>query len=307
MHFKLTYLMDGMRVDLDPDEVLTFSYDGECRVVVRVLRADGANDPTKTTLVCEGLGERKVEDAVEAAFQRFRIGALLDATNRTFFNTVLSDFYDYMYKTVMALRWRRFIMDGPIIQFRNGKEAYSFDGAVWQEASRPVASLVWAFGDPYPKAKVDATLCKEVVALVEQGASESLERQLFREAWNLRGSFPKAALVIGVAGAEIGFRRLVGKAVGRTPITKLLKTHWPHPQSIPTINGIQITASRVLLETLLVGIRARNEVVHNGGAAPIPSELREILWNIGQLLWIWDFYLGHVWALEHLSANSVAK
>jgi hypothetical protein len=48
-------------------------------------------------------------------------------------------------------------------------------------------------------------------------------------------------------------------------------------------------------------------VVHNGADAPDQNELREILWNIGQLLWIWDFYSGHLWALEHISASSVSN
>jgi hypothetical protein len=307
MHFKLTYIMDGMRVDLDPDEVLKFPFGGEHRVLVRVLRAVDENDSARKTLVCEGLSERKVEDSVVCAFQRFSAGVPLDVTQRSFFNRVLSELYDYMQRTVATLRWRRDITGGPISPFRDGKEAYSFDGELWQEASRPLASIAMVFGDPYPKDKISETLCKEIVVLVEQGASESLERQLFREASNLRASFPKAALVIGVAGAEIGFRRLVGKIGGRTPITRLLKRYWPHPRPIPTIQGIQIKASTVLLDSLLIGIQARNEVVHNGSAAPNPDDLREILRNIGQLLWIWDFYSGHVWAVEHLSANSVSK
>ena len=142
-----------------------------------------------------------------------------------------------------------------------------------------------------------------------QGASEPLEGQLAREAWNLRGGYPKAALVIGVAGAEIGFRNLVGKIGGGKRITVLLKKYWPHPDPnlIPTFQGNQIKPSAVLLDSLKIGIRARNDVVHNGAAAPDPDELRDILWNISQLLWIWNFYSGHVWALEHVSENSVSK
>jgi hypothetical protein len=305
MHFKLRYVLDGTGFNIE-HEVLTFSYGGEHRVLVRVLNAVDENNLAGKTLVCEGLTERKVEHSVESAFQRFIAGVPLDATQRSFFNKVLSELADYMQKTVMVLRWRRSIMVGPISPFRNGKEAYSFDGTVWQETPRPLASLVMVFGESYLKDKISETLCKEIVALVEQGASESLERQLFREASNLRGGFPKAALVIGVASAEIGFRRQVGKIGGGT-ITKLLKRYWPHPHPIPTIHGLQIKASKVLLDSLLVGIHARNEVVHNGADAPGPDELREILRNIGQLLWIWDFYSGHVWALEHLSGESVSK
>jgi hypothetical protein len=57
------------------------------------------------------------------------------------------------------------------------------------------------------------------------------------------------------------------------------------------------------LETQLLDLRE----MANGADAPDQDELREILWNIGQLLWIWDFYSGHIWALEHLTATSVEK
>src|ERR1700682_1880760 len=305
MHFKLKYAIEGMRLDLE-DEVLNFSYGGEHRVLGKLLHAVDENDPARKALICEGLSERRVEDSVESAFQRFSAGVPLDMTQRSFFKKALSELLDYMQKTVMALRWRCSIIDGPTSTFRNGKEAYSFDGIVWRETPRSLASLKMVFGNPYPKG-ISEKQCEEVVALVKEGASESLGGQLVREAWNLLGGFPEAALVIGVAGAEIGFRRLVGKVGGRTPITKLLNTYWPHPHPIPTIQGVRIKASTVLRDSLLIGIRARNQVVHGGAAAPGPDELRDILWNISQLLWIWDFYSGHVWALEHLNANSVSK
>jgi hypothetical protein len=303
MHFKLTYVMDGIRLE---DEALNFSYGGEHRVLVRVLHAVDENDSARKTLICEGLSERKVDDCVEDAFQRLSAGIPLDMAQRSFFAKVMSELHDHMQKTVMTLRWRCSIIDGPTTTFRNGKEAYSFDGTVWQEEPKRLASLGMLFGNPYPT-RISEKQCEEIVALVEQGASEPLEGQLVREAWNLRGGFPKAALVIGVAGAEIGFRRLVGKSGGRTRISELLTTYRRHPHPIPTIKGIQIKPSTVLLDSLVVGIRARNDVVHNGAAAPNPDDLREILRNIGQLLWIWDFYSGHVWALEHLSENSVSK
>jgi hypothetical protein len=306
MHFKLRYVIDGMRVDAVPDEGLNFPYGGERRVLVRILHAIDEHNPAVKILVCEGLSEQKVEDSTESAFQRFSAGVPLDTTQRSFFKDILSGLLDCMQKTVMTLRWRCSIVDGPTTTFRNGKEAYSFDGTVWQEEPKRVASLKMLFGHPYPTG-ISEKQCEEIVALVEQGASEPLEGQLVREAWNLREQYPKAALVIGVAGAEIGFRRLVDKIGSREGITKLVKKYWRHPDPIPTITGIQIKASDVLRDSLLVGIQARNDVVHKGAAAPGPDELRDILWNIGQLLWIWDFYSGHAWALEHLSPNSVSK
>jgi hypothetical protein len=304
MHFRLRYIIEGIKLELGEGETVKFLFRGKDVVVVTILRLVDESNPQKVTLICEGACEQKVEDSVEAAFQRCSDGVPLDVTQKSFFKSVLSGLLDYMQKTVMTLRWRCSMVDGPTTTFRNGKEAYSFDGTVWQEEPKRVASLKMLFGNPYPTGISDKQ-CEEIVALVEQDANEPLEGQLVREAWNLREQYPKAALVIGVAGAEIGFRSLIGRVGGRKSITRLLETYWPHPGPIPTIKGIQIKPSKVLLDSWLIGIRARNEVVHNGAAAPDRDQLRDILWNISQLLWIWDFYAGHAWALEHLSANSV--
>jgi hypothetical protein len=192
--------------------------------------------------------------------------------------------------------------------FRQGTGgAYSFDGKEWREVLAQPTSLRIVFGHPYSKDMTSERLREQIVGLVKQGATESLERQLFREAWLLRGSYPKASLVTGVAAAEIGFRTAIGRRGGRKGILGLLKTYWPHPSPIPIVRGVQIKASQVLLDVLTKGIHKRDAVVHNGADAPDQDELHEILWNIGQLLWIWDFYSGHVWALEHLTANSVEK
>lgn len=90
-------------------------------MLVRVLHAVDENGSATKTLICEGLSERKVEAAVEDAFQRFSAGVPLDVTQRSFFQKALSELFDYMKKAVMALRWRCSIIDGPNTTFRNGK------------------------------------------------------------------------------------------------------------------------------------------------------------------------------------------
>jgi hypothetical protein len=114
-------------------------------------------------------------------------------------------------------------MDGPTRPFRNGTEAYSFDGTTWREEPRWARSFRFVFGYPVPKEKISEQLCEEIVDLAKKGAGEPLVRQLFRDAWNLREVYPKAALVIGVAAAEIGFRQLVGTVGGGKGIFRLLK------------------------------------------------------------------------------------
>jgi hypothetical protein len=185
----------------------------------------------KATLICEGACEQNVEQPIVEAFQRFSAGDSLDSPSRAFFAQLLSPLYDHMVKVVSVLRWRYSLMDGPMNVFSHGTEGYSFDGIQWRENPRPIVALKILFGHPYPNAPVAEKVIEEVIALVEKDVDEPLERQLFREAWNLRTQYPKAALVIGVAAAEIGFRHLIGPVRGRKTISRLLTEHWPGPPS----------------------------------------------------------------------------
>ena len=308
MFFRLKYLVDIGRLDIAEGETLDFAFGGEHSVVVRMLHAIDGQNSGERTIVCEGVSEHKVEESIENVFQRSTPGGALDSTVQGFFDQVLSELYDYMQKTMAILRWRCSLFNGGMNVFRQGiGGAYSFDGKEWREVLAQPTSLRIVFGHPYSKDTTSERLREQIIGLVKQGASESLERQLFREAWLLRGSYPKASLVIGVAAAEIGFRTAVGQSGGSRGIQSLLKTHWPHPSPIPIVQGVQIKASQAILNVLTKGIHKRNAIVHNGADAPDQNELREILWNIGQLLWIWDFYSGHLWALEHISASSVSN
>lgn len=310
MYFRLRYVLDGFRLALGEDEVLNFSFGGEHHAVVRILHvaaeAGDGKASTGKTLICEGVSEHTIEEAVQDGFRRYSEGTRLTDALRVFFGQVLSENFDFMRKTVDVLRWRRSIMEGPTNPFRDGTQAYSFDGTTWREEPRWATSLRFVWGHPFPQAKISEQLCEEIVDLAKRGAGEPFTRQLFREAWTLRESYPKAALTIGVAAAEIGFRQLVGRVAGRKGILTLLNRYWPHPRPIPKIHGRQIIPSATILAALKRGIRKRDAVVHEGAPAPDPDELRDILWNISQLLWVWDFYSGHTWALEHLAGDSIS-
>jgi hypothetical protein len=299
--------MEGMPLQLGQDETLNFFVGGEHRVTVRVLQVVDEHNAARRKLICEGVSQQDVEQLTQEAFERFAEGTPLGARPRAFFDQVLSDIADHMTRLVIVLRWRRSIMDGPLSPFSNGTESFSLDGVEWREEPRRAVSLRMSFGHPYPSGEITQGLCDEITALANGGADEPFERQLFREAWNLRNGYPKAALVIGVAAAEIGFRKLVRPHQGHKGILRLLGKYWPHPPPIPHVGSREIKPSQAILDSLKDGIRKRDAVVHEGAPAPSQDELRNILWNISQLLWIWDFYAGHGWALEHLAASSVAS
>jgi hypothetical protein len=305
MHFRMRYILDGIKLELGKDETLKFPFGGNHAVVVTILRLAEESNPQKTTLICESVCEQNVEQPIQEAFQQFSTGGPLEPTYRALFTRVLSDLYDSMQKVISVFRWRSSLMDGPMKVFSRGTEGYSFNGVDWRDEPRRAVSATISFGHPQPKAAVSEQVVQEIIGLVKQDVDEPLERQLFREAWNLRSENPKAALVIGLAAAEIGFRRLIGPVGGRKAISRLLAEHWPGPPSKYKINGKEIKPSASIIRILQEGIRQRNAVVHEGSPAPNQDELGDVLHNIGQLLWIWDLYAGHAWALEHLSANDV--
>lgn len=306
MYFRLRYVLDRMLLDLNEGEALKFSFGGEHRVVVNIFRVPDENFPAGKKLLCEGIGEQSVEKSIQDGLERLHAKTPPDAALRASFDQLLSELYDYMRKTVTILRWRHSLMDGPMNVFMHRTESFSFDGTSWRETT-PALSLRISFGHPFPQAKISEKLCGEIVSLAQQGRSEPLTRELFREAWSLSENYPKAALVIGVAAAEIGFRAVVGRIGGRKGILTLLAKYWPHASPIPEIQGKEIRPSPATLETLKNSIHRRDSVVHESAPAPGRDELYEFLWNISQLLWIWDFYAGDSWALEHVGANSLSQ
>ena len=58
-----------------------------------------------------------------------------------------------------------------------------------------------------PASKMSEALRASFMSLIESGSREPLAQALFHEAWNQRIDFPRSSLLIGVAAAEVGFKR----------------------------------------------------------------------------------------------------
>jgi hypothetical protein len=129
------------------------------------------------------------------------------------------------------------------------------------------------------------TICNEVVEMINAGAEEPLGHQLFREAWSERERHPRSALVIGVAAAEVGFKKLVGGLVPQaqwlmdevqTPsLAKMLRKFLPTLPVKFRFQGKSIRPPNVLLNKLDRAIEYRNKLVHAGQPPPGRSDLEE--------------------------------
>jgi hypothetical protein len=225
-----------------------------------------------------------------------------------FIDSVFAQLRLLMLSTISAFRWRQGIAEGPPDPCRNRRGWYSEDGIAWREVSL-VRSISLRFGLVGHVPAHDAS--EQVVAMVKAGLEEPLARQLFREAWSQRESRPRSALVIGVAAAEVGFKRLVGTLVPHAqwlvdevqtpPLIKMLSRFLPTLPVKARIAGKSIRPPKVLLKRLQDAVEHRNKLVHAGESPPNRDELDEMLRAVNDLLWICDLHQGHVWASKYIS------
>ena len=73
---------------------------------------------------------------------------------------------------------------------------------------------------------LSSAVAEDAKKLIAEGKEDSISRQLFREAWALRLSNPRAALAVGYASLEIGCKELIGNLV---PDAKWLAMEAPTP------------------------------------------------------------------------------
>jgi hypothetical protein len=155
----------------------------------------------------------------------------------------------------------------------------------------------------------------DVVRKVEAGVEEPLGRQLFREAWSQIGINPRSALVIGVAAAEVGLKRLIGtlipaaewlvQEVQAPPMRKILRDFLPTlPVRATWADGSPIKLPTKVISEVVKASELRNKVVHVGALPPSRQELAIMLRSISDLLWICDVYLGEHWAMKHVSLET---
>ena len=115
----------------------------------------------------------------------------------------------------------------------------------------------------------------EVVRRVELGFEEPLGRQLFREAWGQIGINPRGALVIGVAAAEVGLKRLIATLIPgaewlvqelQAPsVRKILRDFLPTlPVRAKWADGSEIKLPSKLISDVVKAFDLRNKVAHVG-------------------------------------------
>jgi hypothetical protein len=204
------------------------------------------------------------------------------------------------------LRWR-FGLSGPDSVFRDTRVLLNIDRGHVLEL-QPIAQA--AMGDD--RAAIDRGSLSEVASMLASDMHEPLAHQLWREAWNLRLTNPRSALVIGIAAAEVGLKQLIGTLV---PLARWLVQELPSPPLVNMMKNylpdLPIKADverdrrspkhlRAMLDT---AVQARNDVIHRGDAPDI--DLRATLAGVREFLYLLDLYEGRTWAVTKLSDETI--
>jgi hypothetical protein len=152
-------------------------------------------------------------------------------------------------------------------------------------------------------------------ALLEAEIAEPLGHTLFREAWALRGTYPRSALIIGVAALEVGLKQLVSELVPEAawlmetgpspPVPAMVKNYLPKLPARCTFGGEVLCPPKAVRRHITDAVKLRNKVAHSAQTDALDYEvLKEWLLAIRDVLWLFDYYRGFQWALTHIREDT---
>ncbi len=212
-------------------------------------------------------------------------------------------------RTVDLVRWRGGLSSGrqPQLLSQFGFHFSIDDQATWNPVPHRLSlKLLWGF--PMPTDGLAQTVFDDVSRLGPT-MSEPVSRQLFREAWELLQQNPRSSLVIGYTAIEIGCKEFIQAAVPLSswlvvnvpspPVDRILKSYIP---TLPSPAG-RIVIPNEQRKQVQKMMEARNELVHRGELTMPYGELEKALRAINDLLWLLNYYAGHLWALHYVSAE----
>jgi hypothetical protein len=286
--FKYSCEVVELRPHLPEMEDLEFRFGPPRSIVIRLTRdSSDCKKPSASSNACcvaetaEQPTDAKITSELDSALavsSDSPWAVLKDASPATmaFLDDTLMELARWMVRFVTVFRWRVGLPEGPHNPFSNRRGYISRDGEIWREVSlaRRIEIRFGIFNWPITAA---SEVCDEVVKLVSEGLEEPLGHQLFREAWNQRETNPRSSLVIGVAAAEVGLKKLIGSLVPnavwlvdelQTPsFSKMLRKYLPTLPVRAHFQGRPICPPNEVVKMLEKAVEYRNKLVHAGKGA----------------------------------------
>ena len=309
-YFRLKYLVHGVGFDAPsiefeeaPQNAVTVRLD---RIADSGLYESAKPDDFLCTAVLKKIPTRKIREWLNSP-------ADLSPSGFTEFS---DDAFDTLNTAVVAtlrlVRWR--------IGYRRSRDPikffHSFEWSTnnndWT-AVQDSLSLEFDVGIPF--SQTGAEVIASLKDLRLNNIAEPLAHELFQEAWSQREENHKSSLVIGVAAAETGMKQLIVNLIPSAgwllqntqspPLARMLEEYFPSlPTKLRISKGPPPPLPKTLISVLIKAVLLRNDIVHGKEVHLDPKSLREILNVINDLLYIFDLYTGHLWAMGHVSIET---
>lgn len=212
---------------------------------------------------------------------------------------------------LQVVRWRHAVFGHhQLIRCTQGGLQWSVDSTNWQNSPwfHKATMSVENQAVPYTPDRF-----AEITQMLLDGDYEPVGHELLREAWNLRQSSPRSALLLGVSALEVGVKAFISAIVPDAewmcfhvpapPVVRILEEYLPKLPVKLTIDN-EAFIPEVILKSLRHAVRQRNEVAHQGSPVPYAASLNKILMDVQMTLYFLDYYAGHSWAVNNMNGNS---
>ncbi|MHB8488958.1 MAG: hypothetical protein ACYDCS_07155 [Candidatus Dormibacteria bacterium] len=197
------------------------------------------------------------------------------------------------------IAWRSGAYGAP--SFRSSSAAWSFDASIWTPLAQRRGGSVSIMAIP----NITDQIRTSVQTLMQEGAEQSASQELLREAWQLRNTNPRSALLLGMASIEVGLKECISELI---PDAEWLAFHAPSPplatmlkQFVPLLPvkaGIAAAPLKSMMHVLDDAVMERNGLAHQRAFDLSRQEIAEVLDVARELLLQFDLYRGHAWAAK---------
>jgi hypothetical protein len=232
----------------------------------------------------------------------------------SFIKQLAAELTDSIKQTVNNLRW---VLDkkGLHNPFSHNSFVFTLNDKHWYPVPTSISVEIESLSPNIVIAKKDNDIIKE---LLQKNIQEPIYHSLHREAWELRSSNPRSALIIAISSVEISVKQLIQNA---NPESEWLVQNLPTPpiiiilqeyiSKLPIKNRINnnkiLLPSEEMISNLKKWITQRNKMVHSGKGNLKGEKLKEMLLSVKDILHIIDFNIGHIWALNHIRVETKEK
>ena len=145
-----------------------------------------------------------------------------------------------------------------------------------------------------------------VTSLIEQGIESPLGHELLREAWRIRESNRRSALVMGIAAIETGVKEFITQVAPQTawllrnvpspPLHKILRDYLPTLTSAAAGYVKVPPLPKEWRGTFHDAVELRNNIVHGRTVGADDQLIENLLRTAYEFLYFLDYHGGHEWA-----------